>query len=425
MVGSYKDWQVPIDPTTGKPLDPMAEGDQDPLATYNAIGYYAPAQALVVKAQTRIHSRASDPLSFAAATATTMLDDKNHRVNVAGAGGERNKDPKAEDLEAKKVWQDALSKGVDDPGLIIACADFLASQGKWDHVSEFLKADLRQGIVVRPWVYKSLAIALRESQGSADEIERAEMSSAELEPMDAQGFLDASRAMAADKRYDRALAFCKQAAALEPNTPYAYNEALLYAESAQDVPDMEWAAGHLLSQDWPVGNKQLQGDAMQKAETLAHTLESENRKGDGQKLMDSVTGHRQRDLVIKLTWQGEADLDLKVKEPTGSVCWVLNPQTVGGGTLTGDAQSDPNSETYQAAEAFNGDYEVTVDRVWGRPLSGRAQLDDHPSPGHARGDAGAGDDRSEVRRPGQAEADRRPADADGLRPAAGGATAGQ
>ena len=57
VVGSYKDWQVPIDPTTGKPLDPMAEGDQDPLATYNAIGYYAPAQALVVKAQTCASTR--------------------------------------------------------------------------------------------------------------------------------------------------------------------------------------------------------------------------------------------------------------------------------------------------------------------------------------------------------------------------------
>ena len=119
----------------------------------------------MVKAQTRIHTRASDPLSFAAASPTTMLDDKDHRVNVAGAGGERNKDPKPEDLDAKMIWQDALAKGVDDPGLIIACADFLAQQGKWDHAAEFLKADLRQGIVVRPWVYKSLAIALRESGG--------------------------------------------------------------------------------------------------------------------------------------------------------------------------------------------------------------------------------------------------------------------
>jgi tetratricopeptide (TPR) repeat protein len=263
---------------------------------------------------------------------------------------------------------------VDDPGLIIACADFLAQTGKWNHAAEFLKADLRQGIVVRPWVYKSLAIALRQSGGAADEIERAEMSSAELEPLDAQGYLDASRAMAGDKRWDRALAFAKQASVLEPNTPYAYNEALLYAESANDAAGMEWAASHLLRQDWPVGNKELQSKAIHEADELVRKLERENRQADAAKLKDAVKSQQQRDLVFKLSWQGDADLDLKVKEPTGSVCWVLNRQTIGGGTMTGDAQSDRNSETYQAAKAFPGDYEVTVDRVWGAPLSNKAQL---------------------------------------------------
>jgi hypothetical protein len=87
-----------------------------------------------------------------------------------------------------------------------------------------------------------------------------------------------------------------------------------------------------------------------------------------------VKSQQQRDFVFRLSWQGDADLDLKVKEPTGSFCWVLNRQTIGGGTMTGDAQADKNSETYQAARAFSGDYEVTVDRVWGAPLSNKAQL---------------------------------------------------
>ena len=229
--------------------------------------------------------------------------------------------------------------------------------------------------MVRPWVYKSLAIALRQSGGAADEIERAEMSSAELEPLDAQGYLDASRAMAGDKRWDRALAFAKQAAVLEPNTPYAYNEALLYAESAKDVDGMEWAAGHLLRQDWPVSNQELQGKAIHTAQTIwPRRLNATTARTRRRRSWAPWTSQRQRDLVFKLSWQGDADLDLKVKEPTGSVCWVLNRQTIGGGTMTGDAQSDRNSETYQAAKAFSGDYEVTVDRVWGTPLSNKAQL---------------------------------------------------
>src|SRR5207237_1418150 len=66
--------------------------------------------------------------------------------------------------------------------------------------------------------------------------------------------------------------------------------------------------------------------------------------------------------------------DLYVAEPTGSVCSPLARQTVGGGTLIGDTLSNPTGETYVAAQAFPGEYTITVERVWGRPLGGKAQL---------------------------------------------------
>src|SRR5262249_46614468 len=88
----------------------------------------------------------------------------------------------------------------------------------------------------------------------------------------------------------------------------------------------------------------------------------------------AVRGQQQRDLVIKLAWVGEADLDLKVKEPTGSVCSALVRQTVGGGVLIGDTLLEQSSETYLAAEAFSGADEGRVERVWGRSLGDKAQL---------------------------------------------------
>jgi len=245
---------------------------------------------------------------------------------------------------------------------------------KFDHTSEFLKANLRQGVVVQPWVYKSLALALRESGGSAEEIERAEVSAADLEPLDANGYLQAARALAEDKRYDRALAFCKQAALLEPNVPFAYADATGYAEQARDAKAMEWAAGNLLKQDWPVRNQQMQTLALQKAESLARLLEKEGKKGEAEQLLQNVHSQRRRDLVVKLAWQGEADLDLQVEEPTGSICSVMQKQTVNGGTLMGDALSNMSSEQYAAAEGFPGEYRIVVHRVWGKPLGGKAQL---------------------------------------------------
>jgi hypothetical protein len=145
---------------------------------------------------------------------------------------------------------------------------------------------------------------------------------------------------------------------------------------AKDTDSMEWAAGNLLLQDWPVNNQQLHDKARVKLDNLAKTLTEAGRKEDADRMLSAVHTRRQRDLVIHAKWQGESDLDLKVKElATNSVCWCLNRQTVNGGILIGDNLSEPNSESYVAAQAFSGDYEVTVERVWGRPVGDKVQLE--------------------------------------------------
>jgi tetratricopeptide (TPR) repeat protein len=295
-------------------------------------------------------------------------------VRVGGQGDQRGDDNQVAKLDPKVIWQEALAKGVDDPGLIIACVDFLALNNMWEHVAEFLKADLRLGIVVRPWVFQALAIALRETKASPEEIERAEVSTADLEPLDTQGFMRAAQAMRELGRHDRALAFCRQAALLEPNLAQAYREALVCAEEAKDREGMSWAAGQLMQRDWPQDNEELHAQASEKLLGLARQLEQKQQKAEAERLLASVGERQRRDLVMHLAWQDKADLDLKVKEPSGSVCSWLQRQTVGGGTLLGDTLSEPNRETYVAAKAFPGEYLVTVDRVWGRPLGDTAQL---------------------------------------------------
>ena len=106
-----------------------------------------------------------------------------------------------------------------------------------------------------------LAVALEESGGDPDEIRRVRLSGIALDPTDAQGFMSAARAMADRGEHDRALAFCKQAALLEPTDYHPYETALVYAENAKDVKGMEWAVSNLVSQDWPVDNLAIQANA--------------------------------------------------------------------------------------------------------------------------------------------------------------------
>ena len=252
VVGRPRDWAVNFDPVTGQPLNPLddamaaAEGlNQE----NNQLGFFPPAQALAVKASSTIHTRPSNLIINPGMAALGRLPNRDPKVRVAGAGDERA------DLDPKKVWQDALTKGINNPSLIIATADFLVLTKKFEHAVEFLKANLRQGIVVEPWVYKSLALALRLSGGSAEDIERAEVSTADMAPKNGTGYLEAATALAHDEKYGLALAFCRQAALLEPGTPHAYEEALNYAELGRDPKAMEWAAGNLLRNDWPVENR--------------------------------------------------------------------------------------------------------------------------------------------------------------------------
>src|SRR5204863_28988 len=100
---------------------------------------------------------------------------------------------------------------------------------------------------------------------------------------------------------------------------------------------------------------------------------------EADRLKETIRTLNRRDLVITLSWElgsEPAEIEMLVKEPSGSVCSSEQAQTPGGGTMinTGLLDAKPNA-TYTAPEAFSGDYEITVRRVWGKPLGERARLE--------------------------------------------------
>ncbi len=115
VVGRPSDWRPAFDPLTGRPLNPL-DTPEDPLAEEkNQLGYYAPALALVVKGSSRIHSSAQGPTIPGAAMGA---EERKKRSTV------RTDPTTGKPIDPKTIWQDALKKGLDEPGLIIACADY-------------------------------------------------------------------------------------------------------------------------------------------------------------------------------------------------------------------------------------------------------------------------------------------------------------
>jgi hypothetical protein len=111
---------------------------------------------------------------------------------------------------------------------------------------------------------------------------------------------------------------------------------------------------------------------------MARALKRTDKSEAAERLLKSVNRLKERDLVIHLKWaageSGAADLDLEVKEPSGSTCSCLQRLTPGGGLLIGDTLSELNRETYVAAQGFSGEYTVKIRRIWGRPLGSKAKL---------------------------------------------------
>jgi tetratricopeptide (TPR) repeat protein len=281
--------------------------------------------------------------------------------------------------DPKRRWSEAIAWTVTDPGLIVASAEFLMEMDEYKSAVEVLKGGLRKGLTTDTWAHDALALALQESQASSVEYERAALSAIDLDPTDSKAYLKAAQVAAQMKNHDLAMAFSKRAAAFAPDQPVAYANTLAFAEHATDVKTdaVVWAARNLLKRDWTdTDGIDYHAQTKTRLEKLITKLNAAGQKTDD--LRKALAEQTQRDLVIELLWQGQADLDLIVAEPCGSVCSTTTRRTTGGGVMQCDILEQTNdrdrSEQYVAALAFKGTYKVTVKQAFGKPIGGTATL---------------------------------------------------
>jgi tetratricopeptide (TPR) repeat protein len=365
----------------------------------NSLGFYPPTRTLVVRATSRFYKSNSSRLARTGmggggvgapinqGGGKVAVNDPKNIKEPAVNGKEpvavaNNKEPLPQKLDAKLIWEDAVTKGVTDPGLIIACTDFLGQFREFKHAGELLKASLRKGLTPEPWAQEALAIALEAQQGSPEELERARVSALDLDPKNSAAYLRASKALADMGDKDRALAFCKIAAKFNPDMPDAYVNALSYAGELTKVNSevSAWASDALLSREWSIDQKELHLQAQEHLRKQIEKLSKEGRAEEAKKLQGILDADKQRDLVVELKWAGgtdDADLDLYVTEANGTICSPFQRHTTGGGVLHGDVleqKANDHSETYVASQGFSGSYKIRVQRVWGNTLGNKATL---------------------------------------------------
>ena len=277
-------------------------------------------------------------------------------------------------------WQARFAQETLEPSTVRQEARKLMKQKQSAQVIELIQAALQHG-QAQSWMYESLGIAMELEGRPKSEIERAIMSACD--------FSDSPEELMLIAQYlshtgidSRAVEVYRQVVKVSPLHHEAYALALRAAQRAQDTDGIRWATVGVLSNDLP---KQQQAIADTARRVAKSTLDELKAAGDTEAYdayYRELEGALARDIVVRATWSGDADVDLIVEEPGGTICSLHEPRTTGGGVSQGDDYSSYNkqdssgySEEYACAKGFPGTYRVRIRKVWGEVVADKVTLE--------------------------------------------------
>jgi hypothetical protein len=245
-----------------------------------------------------------------------------------------------------------------------------------EHVIWAIQSALING-QAQPWMYEVLALSMELAGRPREEIERVVLSLSDFGAADFDSMMYSAAYLIRFERREAALRLYRQASQLAPERAEPYILAVNHARHVRDASAVEWAACGILRYGWTRDYTELHRDAENAALEAEQWLRRAGDVEGADRLKAAVADAHQRDLVLRLTWNGNADLDLIVEEPSGTVCSFENRDSPGGGVLTHDGYgptADNCYEEYICAFGFRGDYRVRVRQSFGVPVSSRATL---------------------------------------------------
>ena len=315
------------------------------------------------------------PTSEAAPRAVAAKKAKN--VEVIGLEIKEGADPAA-------AWNDYFAAHKDDlapsTSSVRKSAQKLMESRKFEEVIGLIDAALRnqQG---QPWMFEALGLAMQAAQRTPAEVERALMSALDF-TNDPTDMMYLAQYLARANLNQRALQLFRQVGELDPSAPEPFVHGLRLGQKLDDLDAIQWSTVGILSQAWSQRQLNIWQEAFRAAEATLDRLRSEGRKSEAEAYQDALDKALVRDCVVIVTWTGDADVDMFVEEPTGSVCSYHNPRTTAGGMMLGDAasagkdrKSEATSEVYVCPKGFDGKYRVLVRRVWGQLAANKVTMD--------------------------------------------------
>jgi hypothetical protein len=220
-----------------------------------------------------------------------------------------------------------------------------------------------------PWMYSALALSMKMNKGREADIKTAMGYAADLavRSRNPNHLVSVADQLLLMGYLDRAGALLDQAALLVPHRGEPLMMSINLAQKTKDPKRMGDSIDALLSLGWPGYDEIVRRDARKQAETLAKTLREDGRGAEADALLARLPAAEARDLFIRLTWVGDAGLDLAVEEPLGATARVLTPRTVFGGSIIKDGYGSHPEEVYVCPRGFDGVYTIRVETTYNNP----------------------------------------------------------
>jgi hypothetical protein len=226
-------------------------------------------------------------------------------------------------------------------------------------------------------MYEVLALSMEIAGRPKEDIQRVVLSLTDFGPVDVERLLFSGAYLTRFGRNEAALRMYRQAARIAPERAEPYVLGLRLARSLKRPADVAWASVGALQFGWTRDWESLHREAENAAADAEQWFLQQGQTDEAAKLRADLAAARERDLLVTLTWAGDADLDLLVEEPAGTVCSMATPDSAGGGIHLHDGYGpapDNCHERYVCPRGISGDYRIRVRHARGDVVGKRAQL---------------------------------------------------
>jgi hypothetical protein len=221
----------------------------------------------------------------------------------------------------------------------------------------------------QPWMYTALGLAIEENKGKPEEIRlmfRYAADAARLS-QNPNHLVSVADVLMTHRQYELIGPLLDQAMGKVPHRPEPILMSIMLAQATKDPKRMGDSVEKLLALGWPgrPGNDEaVRRDARRQAERLAKILREEARNEEADALLARLPEAEARDLFLRLSWTGDADLDLYVSEPLGATACYATPRTVFGGSVVQNGYGKHPEEVYVCPRGFDGEYSIKIETAY-------------------------------------------------------------